>query len=47
MAVAAIGVIIGTIAGARVLKNIPESAFRKVVAIVLAALGAALLLRAS
>ena len=47
MIVAAIGVIIGTIAGARLLKNIPESAFRKVVAIVLAALGIALLARAS
>lgn len=47
MAIAAIGVIIGTVAGARLLKNIPESAFRKVVAVVLAALGIALLARAS
>lgn len=47
MIVAAIGVIIGTVAGARLLTNIPEHAFRRVVAIVLAALGIALLTRAS
>ena len=47
MAVATIGVIMGTIAGARLLKNIPESAFRKVVAVILAVLGVALLARAS
>ena len=42
----AIGVVAGTILGARLLRQIPETMFRKVVAIVLAILGMALLLRA-
>jgi uncharacterized protein len=46
MLIATIGVIIGTIAGAQLLKNIPENAFRTVVAVVLAILGTSLLLRA-
>lgn len=46
MLVATIGVIVGTLAGTRVLKNIPESAFRKVVAVILALLGSWLLVRA-
>jgi uncharacterized membrane protein YfcA len=46
MLIAGIGVIIGTVAGARLLRDIPESAFRKVVAGVLAILGVALLMRA-
>jgi uncharacterized membrane protein YfcA len=45
-AIATLGVVIGTIAGARLLRNIPERAFRKIVAIVLAMLGFALLGRA-
>lgn len=46
MLIASVGVIIGTIAGSRLLKNIPEAAFRKVVAIILALLGSSLLVRA-
>ena len=45
--IASIGVVAGTVAGARLLRRIPEPAFRKIVAIVLAALGIALLLRAA
>ena len=45
--IASAGVVAGTIAGARILPRIPESIFRKIVAIVLAILGAALLVRAS
>jgi uncharacterized membrane protein YfcA len=47
MAIASAGVIAGTIVGSRVLRNIPEPVFRKVVAGVLAVLGAALLFRAN
>jgi uncharacterized membrane protein YfcA len=47
MLVATIGVVAGTLAGMRVLRRIPEAMFRKVVAIVLAILGVALLVRAS
>ena len=45
MLIATAGVVAGTIAGARLLKNIPESAFRRVVAVILALLAAALLMR--
>ena len=44
--IACAGVVVGTIAGARVLRRIPEALFRKVVAILLAALGISLLIRA-
>jgi uncharacterized protein len=47
MLIATIGVAAGTIAGTRLLRRIPETMFRKVVAILLAILGAALLVRAS
>ena len=47
MLVATIGVVAGTLAGMRVLRRIPEATFRKIVAIVLAILGVALLVRAS
>jgi uncharacterized membrane protein YfcA len=47
MLIATIGVVAGTILGARLLRRIPETMFRKVVAIVLAILGIALLLRAT
>lgn len=43
IALAAAGVVTGTIGGARLLRGIPEPLFRKVVAIILAILGAALL----
>jgi len=43
--IASAGVVAGTIAGARVLRRIPEPIFRRIVAIVLAILGVALLLR--
>jgi uncharacterized membrane protein YfcA len=46
MLIATIGVAVGTIAGARLLRRIPETMFRKVVAIVLALLAVALLARA-
>ena len=45
IAVATAGVVGGTILGTRLLKNIPEHLFRKSVAVVLAVLGIALLLR--
>jgi uncharacterized membrane protein YfcA len=45
--VATAGVVTGTIAGAKLLRGIPEPLFRKVVAIVLLVLGVALLMRAS
>jgi len=41
------GVVAGTLFGGRVLKRIPEPAFRRVVAVLLAILGVALLARAS
>lgn len=45
--IAGVGVVAGTIVGARVLRNVPEPMFRKLVAIVLAILGVALIVRAS
>ena len=45
MAIATIGVIIGTVIGLRLLATIPERAFRRVVAVVLAVLGAAMLVK--
>jgi uncharacterized membrane protein YfcA len=44
--IATIGVVAGTLVGMRVLRTIPETMFRKIVAIVLAILGVALLVRA-
>lgn len=46
ISMASVGVVAGTIAGSRLLRNIPEAVFRKVVAIMLAVLGIALLMRA-
>jgi uncharacterized membrane protein YfcA len=46
IAIATAGVVIGTVAGSRLLRGIPEPLFRKVVAILLAILGVALLIRA-
>ena len=46
VAIASAGVVPGTIAGARVLRRIPEHAFRKILAVLLAVLGVALLVRA-
>jgi len=46
MMVAIAGVVAGTVAGARLLRNIPENAFRKIVAVILALLGSSLLIRA-
>ena len=43
--IASAGVVAGTIAGARVLRRIPEPIFRRIVAVVLAILGVSLLLR--
>lgn len=43
--IATAGVVAGTIIGARVLRRIPERLFRKIVAMLLAVLGVALLLR--
>ena len=47
IAIATAGVIAGTLFGGRVLQRIPEAAFRRVVAVLLAVLGVALLARAS
>ena len=47
MLIATIGVVAGTIIGARLLRSVPEAMFRKIVAIVLAILGVVLLVRAS
>ena len=47
IAIATAGVIAGTLFGGRVLQRIPEAAFRRVVAVLLAILGVALLMRAS
>ena len=44
-ALATAGVLAGTIAGAGVLRSIPEPVFRKVVAVILAVLGVSLILR--
>ncbi len=46
IAIATAGVVAGTLLGERVLRRIPETAFRRIVALLLAVLGAALLLRA-
>ncbi len=45
--IATAGIVVGTVAGARLLRGIPEAQFRKVVAIILAVLGVALLIRVS
>ena len=47
IAITSVGVIAGTLIGARVLRSLPEATFRKVVAVVLAILGAVLLFRVS
>jgi uncharacterized membrane protein YfcA len=46
MAVMTAGVVAGTVFGGRLLRRIPEDQFRRVVAVLLAALGIALLVRA-
>jgi uncharacterized protein len=46
IALASIGVVIGTVLGSRVLGRIPEVWFRRVLAVVLAVLGIAMLARA-
>jgi uncharacterized membrane protein YfcA len=46
IAIASAGVVAGTIAGTRVLRRIPEPAFRRIVAVLLAILGISLLVRA-
>jgi uncharacterized membrane protein YfcA len=46
IAITTAGVIAGTLLGGRVLRRIPEAAFRRVVAVLLAILGIALLARA-
>lgn len=45
VAIAVAGVMFGTVAGARVLRGIPEGMFRKIVAVILAVLGISLLIR--
>jgi uncharacterized membrane protein YfcA len=45
IALAAVGVVAGTIVGNRLLTGIPERTFRRIVAIVLALLGAAMALQ--
>ena len=47
IAIATAGVVAGTLLGGRVLRRIPEPAFRRLVAVLLAILGVALLIRAS
>ena len=47
IAVATAGVLAGTLLGSRVLRWIPESAFRRVLAVILAALGTWMLVRAA
>jgi uncharacterized membrane protein YfcA len=44
--VAIVGVLVGTIAGARLMRRVPERWFRKIVAVLLAALGVAMILHA-
>jgi uncharacterized membrane protein YfcA len=44
--VAIVGVLVGTIAGARLMRRVPERWFRKIVAVLLAALGVAMILQA-
>ena len=39
-----IGVLVGTIAGQRLLRKIPENIFRRIVAVIILALGIALLI---
>jgi uncharacterized membrane protein YfcA len=46
MSIAIAGVVFGTVAGARVMRRVPERWFRRLVALVLAALGAAMLWQA-
>jgi uncharacterized protein len=46
IALATIGVVIGTLLGSRVLSVIPETGFRRVLAVILAALGATMIARA-
>jgi uncharacterized membrane protein YfcA len=46
MSIAIVGVVFGTVAGARVMQRVPERWFRRLVALVLAALGAAMLWQA-
>lgn len=46
IAVAVVGVLAGTIAGARLMRRVPERWFRRIVAVVLAALGVAMILQA-
>jgi uncharacterized membrane protein YfcA len=46
MAIATVGVVVGTLVGLRLLARIPEHLFRRVVAVVLAVLGAAMVGRA-
>ena len=46
MSIAIVGVVFGTVAGARVMRRVPERWFRRLVALVLAALGAAMLWQA-
>ena len=45
IALATAGVIVGTVAGSRLLRRVPEVWFRRVLAVVLAALGVAMLMR--
>jgi uncharacterized membrane protein YfcA len=47
IALATVGVIVGTVLGGRVLHRIPESWFRRVLALILALLGGAMLVRAT
>jgi uncharacterized membrane protein YfcA len=47
IAIASAGVVAGTLAGSRMLRTIPEPVFRKIVAVLLAILGVALIFRAS
>jgi uncharacterized membrane protein YfcA len=46
MSIAIAGVVFGTVAGARVMRRVPERWFRRLVALVLAALGLAMLWQA-
>jgi len=45
IAMATVGVVVGTLAGSRVLARIPDLWFRRVLAVVLAALGVAIMVR--
>lgn len=46
LALATAGVVVGTIAGGRILRRVPEHAFRQVVAVLVGALGAAMIVQA-